>query len=91
MAGEDAWAAVLEFDCALECGGGVVYVDAGGGGAGVAHELLQLGELAAEHPGPALGSVAQPANYEAQRGHRPGRGGAITPVGRASSNGSGVV
>jgi hypothetical protein len=32
--------------------------------------------------------VPQPANYEAQRGHRPGRGGAITPVGRGSSNGS---
>jgi len=38
--------------------------------------------------GPVLGSVPQPANYEAQRGHRPGRGGAITPVGRGSSNGS---
>jgi len=38
--------------------------------------------------GPVLGSVSQPANYEAQRGHRPGRAGAISPVGRTSSNGS---
>ena len=43
---------------------------------------------AAHLRGPVLGSAAQPANYEAQRGHRPGRGGAITPVGRGSSNGS---
>jgi len=35
--------------------------------------------------GPVLGSVAQPANYEAQRNHRPVRCGAVSPAGRATA------